>query len=88
MPTGRSNLGVAAASSGKLYAIGGLSDSRSYLSAVEEYDPNTNVWTTRSDMPSMRRNLAVAAGGNGKLYAVGGSNWSLRGESVALRGPR
>ena len=41
MPTPRWNLGVATASNGKIYAIGGFNGS--LLATVEEYDPATNT---------------------------------------------
>ena len=76
MPTARDGLGMAAASNGKLYAIGGYNGNP--LPTVEEYDPATNTWTTRAPMPTARSDLGVAAAGNGKLYAIGGSNGSSR----------
>lgn len=80
MPTARAGLGVAAAPNGRLYAIGGWSASGSgeVLATVEEYDPTTDKWTTRSPMPTARGLLAVAAAPNGRLYAIGGlstNNW-------------
>ncbi len=70
MPTARYLLGAAAASSGKLYAIGGLGNG--ILATVEEYDPATNTWATKAPMPSHRAGLGVAMAANGKLYAIGG----------------
>ncbi len=68
MPTARGSLGVALASNGKIYAIGGVRDT------VEEYDPATNTWTPRASMPTARAYLGVAAASNGNIYAVGGDN--------------
>ena len=44
MPTIRDALGLAAASNGKLYAVGGFGGGNGgYLTTVEEYDPATNT---------------------------------------------
>ena len=69
MPTARSNLALAAAGNGKLYAVGGFSggDNEDPNSAVAEYDPATDAWTTRALMPTPRSNLGLAAARNGKL---------------------
>src|SRR2546423_913856 len=75
MPTPRGRLGVAAASNGKIYAIGGYNtDFGGFLSTVEEYDPATNTWATRASMPTARQHPGVAAASNGKIYAIGGNN--------------
>jgi N-acetylneuraminic acid mutarotase len=78
MPTARSNLGLVAASDGKLYAVGGHAgrpgDDR--LATVEAYDPTTDSWATVSRLPTPRANLGVAAASNGKLYAIGGGDAS------------
>lgn len=82
MPTARSVLGVAAAANGKIYAIGGsviVTQGTEFptfgpASTVEEYDPATNTWATRTPMPTARSGLGVVAASNGRLYAVGGSD--------------
>jgi len=73
MPTPRSALSTSVVN-GKIYAIGG--DSGDYLpaptlSAVEEYDPETDTWTRKADMPTPRGSLCTAVV-NGKIYAIGG----------------
>ncbi|MBI2940586.1 MAG: hypothetical protein HYY04_09130 [Chloroflexi bacterium] len=70
MPTARRYLGAAAASNGRIYAIGGYNGST--LATVEEYDPATNTWTTRASMLIGRWGLAVVAASNGRIYAIGG----------------
>ncbi len=70
MPTARSCM-AAAVVNGRIYFIGGYSDSGGYLATNEEYDPATNTWTTKEDMPTPRDGLAAAAV-NGKIYAIGG----------------
>lgn len=36
---------------GKIYSIGGISSATNVLASVEEYDPTTNAWTTKTSMP-------------------------------------
>jgi len=77
MPTARQGLSTSVVN-GKIYAIGGFSSSSdSYIfvetfSTVEEYDPATDTWTSRSPMPTARgwhsANLV-----DGKIYIIGGS---------------
>jgi N-acetylneuraminic acid mutarotase len=77
MPTARSSLGLAAASDGKLYAVGGSKgpgDDR--LPTVEAYDPTTDSWVTITQLPTPRSSLGVAAASNAKLYAIGGGDTS------------
>jgi N-acetylneuraminic acid mutarotase len=79
LPAPRGNLALAAASNGKVYAIGGIvRDTRavsgfSAVPTVEEYDPATDTWTTKTPMPIARSSLGLAAASDGKLYAIGGS---------------
>ena len=49
----------AAVLGGPLYAVGGH-DGWSYLSSVERYDPETEVWTHVASMSSPRSTLGVA----------------------------
>jgi N-acetylneuraminic acid mutarotase len=57
MPTPRLGL-AAAALNGKIYVAGGSAAS-GYESALEEYDPASNTWTSRAPMPTARGYLAV-----------------------------
>src|SRR4051795_13026756 len=88
MPTARNGLGLAAASYGQLYAVGGSnsggSNFSSALATVEEYDPAANSWATRAPMPTARNGLGLAAASYGQLYAVGGSNSGCSNSSIAL----
>ena len=52
---------------GKIYVIGGYGGSQ----RVDEYDPSTDTWTTKSVIPSARRSLSTSAL-DGKIYAFGG----------------
>jgi len=74
MPTARYRL-AAAAVSGKVYAMGGISSAFSILNTVEVYDPSTNAWSTAASMPTARSSLAAAVV-NGKVYAIGGADGS------------
>jgi len=71
MPTPRWGLSTSVVN-GKIYAIGGA---RGFpipgLRTVEEYDPATDTWTTKSPMPSTRWALSTSVV-NGKIYAIGG----------------
>jgi len=73
---------VAAAGNGKIYAIGGESGAAA-LATVEEYDPATDTWATRTSMPTRRIWLGVAAASNGKIYAIGGRESNVWGAPVA-----
>ena len=66
----REQLGVAA-SGGKVYAIGGVTNGR--LNVVEQYDPATDKWEYRTPMPTARCGLGVVTGSDGRIYAIGGS---------------
>jgi hypothetical protein len=54
-------LGVAVAQNGMIYAIGGRTNSGGLinLATVEEYNPTTNTWATRTSMPTARTGLGV-----------------------------
>jgi hypothetical protein len=77
MPTARDELGVAAASNDRMYAIGGYNGGGP-LATVEEYDPATGTWTPRASMSTARDELGVAAASNGKIYAIGGVGAGVR----------
>jgi N-acetylneuraminic acid mutarotase len=73
IPTAREWLTVGVVG-GKIYAIGGTSGG-SFLTTVEEYNPATNTWTTKTPMLTGRSGLAVGVVNN-KIYAIGGSDGS------------
>jgi N-acetylneuraminic acid mutarotase len=83
MPTKRGSA-VAAAVGGKIYVIGGgaispgskepsIHPARPHLAVgtVEEYDPATNSWRTRTPMPTPRNHSGIGVVG-GKIYVFGG----------------
>ena len=73
MPTPRLQMGVAAASNGNIYALGGVaSPGGTRLDTLEEYDPAADVWTPRTSMTGARFGLGLAATSNGNIYAIGG----------------
>jgi len=77
MPTARQGLSTSVVN-GKIYAIGGAefsSDSftkSEKFSTVEEYDPATDTWTTKSPMPTAR-GWHSANVVDGKIYIIGGA---------------
>jgi N-acetylneuraminic acid mutarotase len=83
MPIARSDM-VADVVDGKIYVIGGTtnvgantgpgaSSSRTFaLTTVEQYDPATDTWTTKSPMPTGRYEMAAAVV-DGKIYVIGGT---------------
>jgi len=76
MPTARQGLSANVVN-GKIYAIGGgdisvYSDIKTF-SVVEEYDPVTNTWATKSQMPTAR-GFHSANVLDGKIYVIGGSS--------------
>jgi len=76
MPTARQGLSTTVVD-GKIYAIGGgAAGSENYSSVetyttVEEYDPATDTWTTKSPMPTSRF-IHSANVVDGKIYIIGG----------------
>jgi len=83
MPTRRGSP-VAVTVGGRIYVIGGASTPPNQdepavlptrphvaLGTVEEYDPATNTWKSRTSMPTPR-NHATAGAVNGKIYVIGG----------------
>jgi N-acetylneuraminic acid mutarotase len=79
MNTARRGLSFASdEDSGMLYAIGGMScpstcvgESVEYLSTLEVYDTENDIWSTLPSMPTPRRDFGVAIV-DSILYAVGG----------------
>jgi len=86
MPATRGTLGLAAASNGKLYAIGGDANF-TIVATVAEYDPSTNTWSAAAPMPFPLSGHGVAAAGNGKVYAIGGSSGEDNTSAVAEYDP-
>ena len=77
MPTARQGLSTSVVN-GKIYVIGGIDASGgSYpgaktFSTVEEYDPATDRWATKSEMPTAR-GFHSANVVDGRIYVIGGA---------------
>jgi N-acetylneuraminic acid mutarotase len=81
MPTARCLIGLASASNGRIYAVGGTSGSggpfaSTYFASLEEYNPASDTWTSKAPMPTARIGLGLVATSDGKLYAIGGQDTS------------
>jgi subtilisin family serine protease/N-acetylneuraminic acid mutarotase len=74
MPTSRVYPAVVATADGKILVIGGeiYADTTYWLCTVEQYDPVTDVWTTKTPMPTCRGQLAAVTLDNGHVLAIGG----------------
>jgi hypothetical protein len=74
-PQNRLACGIGVAN-GKIYLIGGWirpgAPPGEPTSLNEEYDPETDTWTTKAPMPTARNGLAVVEV-NDRLYAIGGA---------------
>jgi len=55
---------------GKIYVFGQIINNIN-LSWVEEYDPETDTWTSKSDIPIKRKGPSTSAVNN-KIYVIGG----------------
>jgi hypothetical protein len=78
MPTSRSGLAVAVYQN-KIYAFGGMAGRPSevsdpFLGATEVYDPETDMWETKTQMPT-RRAWLCANVVKDKIYLIGGNTW-------------
>jgi N-acetylneuraminic acid mutarotase len=61
---------------GRIYVIGGTS------TVTEEYDPSSNIWSTKTAIPTARSGLAVVTFQN-KVYAIGGFDHAYPGKPTA-----
>ncbi len=79
MQVARGGLGVAVVN-GKIYAIGGSTQSGLYppdlsggfVGTNEKYDPAKDTWITKTSMPTPRAYFAIAVWQN-KIYCIGGT---------------
>lgn len=58
---------------GKIYVLGGVTESRTATTAAEVYDPETRTWQSLPPMP-FARSLHAAVAFGGKVYVLGGNN--------------
>jgi N-acetylneuraminic acid mutarotase len=70
MSEARSRLGVAVMN-GKIYAIGGQTDSGGFTGTNEEYHPTANMWTFKASLPTPRASFGITVYQN-KIYCIGG----------------
>lgn len=77
MPTPRIFPAVAAASDGRIVAIGGYASGGS-TNKVEIYTPSTNKWTAGTAMPTPRYGAAAVTGSDGNIYVIGGYRSGVR----------
>ncbi len=72
IPTGRS-YASACEVDGKIYVIGGGATTKSCMSVMEVYDPETNTWD-KNIAPMLTPRVNFCAGVvNGKIYVIGGT---------------
>lgn len=64
---------AAAALAGKLYVVGGRSDTDLSLSSVERYDPGTGAWESTTPLPLGSGGLGVVSLG-GRILAISGGD--------------
>ena len=79
MPTAR-RYHTSSVVNGKIYVVGGdnsIGDTDIRLDTVEEYDPETNTWTTKASMPT-GRGVMTNSIVNGRIYVIGGQ----RGDNI------
>jgi RHS repeat-associated protein len=80
MITPRHGLGVVMVG-GKVYTIGGqTTQTGGYSNKVEVYNPNTDTWTTETNMPVSRSYFGITAVGT-NIYIFGGYNGSAQSSS-------
>jgi N-acetylneuraminic acid mutarotase len=83
MPTAQEAEGAALGSDGRIYVVGGKSDSTAttQLNTVQAYNPTANTWATIVSLQTARSNLGVTAGvgSNQTIYAIAGTGPSGTG---------
>lgn len=92
MLTARRYFAAVAAGNGKIYAIGGCTSGwcngpADILKTVEEYDPDSNTWLTKSPMAIARADATAVAAPDGRIYVIGGGNTSGTLTSVEAYDP-
>ena len=86
MPTARSGFGATTDRHGRIYCIGGYSDSQQDLSDVDVYDPRHNQWTAAPRLHQPRSYVQAATLGD-NIYAVGGTEGNSRLKTVERLSP-
>ncbi|MFC1582421.1 Kelch repeat-containing protein, partial [Planctomycetota bacterium] len=83
LPFGRSHSGAAVVD-GKLYIIGGKTDTMVRTNRVDMYDPSLNTWTTKASIPVQLSEMGCAVY-NGKIYVFGGRVPPIQDTTTACR---
>jgi N-acetylneuraminic acid mutarotase len=76
---GREGLAAVSGSDGRIYAIGGESETGTTFTQTGEVDAYTissNTWSIATPLPDEALELSAAEGGDGRIYAMGGLNSS------------
>jgi N-acetylneuraminic acid mutarotase len=72
---------VAVTVNDKIYVIGGTGQGGIGGDSVFEFDPATQLWTTKTSMPEVRTDTAIATHG-GLIYVAGGGNAGFTSSSL------
>jgi N-acetylneuraminic acid mutarotase len=75
IPTPRSDAGLVAAGNGKMYLMGGgalTSHGLDFISNVDEYNPSTDTWASKSAMSLNRYDMGASITNGGKILVIGG----------------
>ncbi len=75
IPTARRSFVCVLNKNGKINVISGSTNpslNADYTQKNEEYDPNTNTWSTKADIPVSSEGTVGLAASNGKIYCIGG----------------
>ena len=78
LQTARGGVAVAADHAGRIYAISGADANAQWLTSVERYDPQTQMWGTAADLPLARWAARTATDSLGRIWVIGGmdSGWT------------
>ncbi|MGH9227028.1 MAG: Kelch repeat-containing protein [Acidimicrobiales bacterium] len=76
LPTPRTGLRTVKGPDGRVYAVGGATDTDGHVTTVEVYDPEADEWAPRSSMVRGRRAPGVTMANDGRILAIGGHGGS------------
>ena len=55
-----------------MYFLTGLNIYNEAMNIVEEYNPQTDTWISKTSMPTARHALGLVTASDGNIYAIGG----------------
>jgi N-acetylneuraminic acid mutarotase len=84
MPVARNSFAAVTGQDGKVYAIGGFTNT--LTNRVDVYDPATDTWSSGHAMPTAR-DFCGAAVIDGKIYVIGGGRSVSNGRLVQMYDP-